>query len=210
MMRGRRPALIIREGLVGLVGLVGMRLMLVVGGSMMGGLVMGLVGLMRGRLMIRGRVRGVGAGGIGVEAGAVQVVFVAAAGGGGRGGGGAGAAGAGGGLEGLEAFLHALLGWVSGNVAREEDKVTSREVREARREIITFVSTCCHFSPTLSAMIFHIISRLSTYALARSSSLTPSQFSAFLRSISRSWRFRQALGVFLGKWFCAIGAQFMP
>jgi len=59
---------------------------------------------------MRRGVCGVGAG-IWAEAAVVKVVFiVAAAGGGGGGGGLSGAARAGGGLEGFEAFFHALWG----------------------------------------------------------------------------------------------------
>ena len=75
----------------------------------------------------------------------------------------------------------------------------------------TLLSTTCHFSPTLSATIFHMCSRTSRYARAKASTLTPSQFSCWLRfSMRRSCLLRHALGVLVGKYCVAIGAQLRP
>lgn len=65
--------------------------------------------------------------------------------------------------------------------------------------MLTFCSTTLHFSPVLCASGAHISLRRLMYSLAMISSLRLSQSSAPLRSISRSWRFRHALGVLDGK-----------
>lgn len=48
------------------------------------------------------------------------------------------------------------------------------------------------------------------YACAKTSSLTPSHCSAFILSINRSCRFRQAFGDLFGKCFGAIWFQLRP
>ena len=108
-------------------------------------------------------------------------------------------------LEGLEALFHALL---SRGYSSVSCSLTAPS-KFAGVGGLTLASTVCHFSLTRCATSFHISSRTSKYARARSSTRGPSQLSALRRSIRRSWRLRHALGVLPAK-CCAMGAQFMP
>lgn len=73
-----------------------------------------------------------------------------------------------------------------------------------------FASAMVHLMSNLSPRTDQISGLHSKYATARSSSLSWPQSSWYRLSISRSWRFLQALAVLVGKCRAAIGCQFRP